>query len=339
MNMRISVVGAGSWGTVLASVLAEKNADVSLWCREPELVEAIDRDHENPLFLPGIPIHPKVKATGDLDAAVTNRDMIVMATPAQHMRAILSSASYRFLHGSQLVIASKGIENGTLKLMHQVAEEIIPESMHRNIFVLSGPTFARELGMKMPTAAVIAGRYIEGLNAAQEFFSLPYFRVYRSPDVVGVEVGGAIKNVIAIGVGIVEGMRLGHNSQSALMTRAIAEITRLAVKIGANPFTISGLSGLGDLILTCTGELSRNRQVGIRIGHGEKLPDILAGMTMVAEGVATSISAYQLAQRMEVAMPIVETVYRVLHEGLDVRTAMSALMGRSLKEEIYGYGD
>jgi len=338
MSMRISVLGGGSWGSVIASMLAEKG-DVLLWCREKEVADSVNRKHENELFLPGVHLHEKLTATDDLEAAAADRDVVVLATPAQHMRGILSKASYRFLRGGQLVIASKGIENGTLKLMHEVAEESVPESMHRNIFILSGPTFARELAQKMPSAAVVAGLHPDGSQFIQQLFSLPYFRVYRSPDVVGVQVGGAIKNVIAIGVGIIEGMKLGRNSQSALMTRAIAEMTRLAVKIGANPFTISGLSGLGDLILTCTGEMSRNRQVGIRIGRGEKLADILGGMTMVAEGVPTSISAYQLAQKYEVPMPIVEAVYRVLHEGLDAKEAIAPLMSRSLKEEIYGYGE
>ncbi len=339
MGMRIGVLGGGSWGSVIASMLAEKGEEVLIWCREKEVADAINLKHENELFLPGIALHPSLQATDDAEAAVAGRDVVVVATPAQHMRGILSKVSYRFLHGGQLVIASKGIENGTLKLMHQVAEESVPETMHHNIFILSGPTFARELAQKMPSAAVVAGLHPDGAQFIQQLFALPYFRVYRSPDVVGVQVGGAIKNVIAIGVGIIEGMKLGRNSQSALMTRAIAEMTRLAVKIGANPFTISGLSGLGDLILTCTGELSRNRQVGIRIGRGEKLSDILGGMMMVAEGVPTSISAYQLAQKHEVPMPIVEAVYRVLHEGLSAKEAIAPLMSRSLKEEIYGYGE
>jgi len=338
MTHRVAVIGGGGWGTVLASMLAERQGAVTLWCREPEVAEAVNQRHENTLFLPGIALSRQVVATTDLAGAVADKSLIVMATPAQHLRGILTSVAPEIRSDVFIVIASKGIEKDSLALMHEVVAALLPANAPRT-FVLSGPTFARELGMKMPSAAVIAGTDEKALCAIQETFSLPYFRVYRSSDIIGVEVGGAIKNVIAVGVGIVEGMRLGKNSQSALMTRAIAEMTRLAVKLGANPFTVSGLSGLGDLILTCTGDLSRNRQVGIRIGRGETLSHIMADMKMVAEGVHTAVAAYQLAQRHGVTMPIVEVVYRILYEGLDIREAIGLLMTRSLKEEIYGYGE
>ncbi len=332
-----AIIGGGGWGTAVASMVAEKNGETIIWCREPEVADAINQRHENAVFLPGIALDRRLIATTNLRKTVAESKTIILATPAQHLRNTLSTALPAIAPDARLIIAAKGIEKESLKLMHEVVEEIIPNSSER-IFVLSGPTFAREIGMKMPSAAVIAGKSEEELHFLQEFFSLPYFRVYRSSDVIGVEVGGAIKNVIAIGVGIVEGMRLGRNSQAALMTRAIAEMTRFAVKLGANPFTVSGLSGLGDLILTCTGDLSRNRQVGIRLGRGEKITEIMRDMKTVAEGVHTAVAAYQLARKHEVTMPIVETVYRILYEDLNLRDAIGLLMTRSLKEEIYGYG-
>ncbi len=318
-------------------MLAEKHGETMLWCREPEVAEAINRRHENTLFLPDITLHRAVNATTDLAGAAREKEVVVFATPAQHLRTVLADTARLLQQDTALVIAAKGIEKETLKLMHEVVADLVPDAAPHT-FVLSGPTFAREIGMKMPSAVVIAGTNEETLRTLQEFFSLPYFRVYRSTDVVGVEVGGAVKNVIAIGVGIVEGMRLGRNSQAALITRAIAEMTRLAVKLGGSPFTVAGLSGLGDLILTSTGDLSRNRQVGIRIGRGEKLPAIMAEMKMVAEGVHTAVAAHHLARKHEVTMPIVEAVYRILYEDLNLREAIGMLMSRSLKEEIYGYG-
>ncbi len=337
MSIKIGVIGAGSWGTVLAGMLGEKGNEVILYGREPEVAASVDRLRINTLFMPDMKLPETVKATADIAEAATQRDIIVMAAPSQHTRATFEKIAYLLHHGTYVVLASKGVENGTLKMMHQVAEESLPDNMHKNIFVLSGPTFAKELALKMPSAAVVAGHNGDGAAYVQQLFALPYFRVYRSFDIVGVELGGALKNVIAIAVGILEGMKLGHNSQSAIMTRAIAEITRLVVKMGGNPFTVTGLSGVGDLILTCTGDLSRNRQVGIRLGRGEKLDAILSSTLSVAEGVTTAISAYHLAKTQEVQMPIVETVYKVLHENADIREAFTMLMGRSLKEEIYGF--
>lgn len=338
MSIKVGVIGAGSWGTVLAAMLAEKGNAVTLWAREPETTESINNTKENRVFLPGIKLPENLIATCDLEKAAAGKDVLIMVTPAQHMREILSRISYLIHQGTCVILASKGIENGTLKLMHQVAEESLPDGSHKNIFVISGPTFARELALKMPSAAVVASHNNDGLEFVQQFFNTNYFRVYRSPDIIGVELGGALKNIIAIAVGILEGLNLGHNSQSALMTRAIAEITRLVVKSGGNPFTVTGLSGVGDLMLTCNGDLSRNRSVGIRLSRGEKIEDILKSMPTVAEGVSTSISAYYLSRKLEVAMPIVETVYKVLHEKQSLTESFMALMGRSLKDEIYGYG-
>ncbi len=338
MTIKIGAVGSGSWGTVLAQLLAGKGFDVTMWAREPEIEKSVNQNHENTMFLPGIKLPTNLVATNNLEETVKDKDVIVVSTPSQYIRLVLEQMSYMLNHGIFIVLASKGIENGTLKLMNQVAEDSLPDYIHKNIFVLSGPTFARELAMKVPSAAVVASHNADGLAYIQQLFATPFFRTYTSPDVVGVEVGGALKNVIAIAVGILEGAGLGKNSQSAVMTRAIAEMTRLVVALGGNPFTITGLSGLGDMILTCTGDLSRNRQVGIRLGKGEKIKDILSSMTMVAEGVETSKSAYNLSEKVGVSMPIVEAVYRVIHENAEITETFTALMHRSLKGEIYGYG-
>ena len=222
--------------------------------------------------------------------------------------------------------------------MHQVAIEMLPPALHRNIFVISGPTFARELAQKVPTCAVVAGYDQDSMGTVQSLFNTDYMRIYRSADVTGVELGGALKNIYAIAVGILEGMQLGKNAQAALITRAIAEISRLVIAMGGNPMTISGLSGIGDLVLTCTGSLSRNRQVGIRLGQGEKINDILDSMIMVAEGVPTTASAYDLSKKAGVEMPIVESLYALIYENADIKDSIRNLMSRSLKDELETYG-
>lgn len=338
MSLKIGVISAGSWGTAIASLLAEKGYGVTLWARETEIAVDINNEHENKMFLPGIKLHTGIEATNDLPMAITGKDMIVLSTPAQYLRDSLKKIAPLISPNTFVVIASKGIENKTLKMMYQVAEKILPPSMHRNIFVLSGPTFARELAMKMPTCAVVASYNSDNINLVQQYFNTKYMRIYRSTDVIGVELGGALKNIFAITIGILEGMGLGKNTQAALITRSIAEITRLVIAMGGNPLTISGLSGIGDLVLTCTGDLSRNRQVGIRLGKGEKIEDIMKSMLMVAEGVTTTASAYDLSKKVGVEMPITETLYKVLYEKADIISSFQALMTRSLKDELLSYG-
>ncbi len=338
MNLKVGVVSGGSWGTALAGLLAGKSFDVKIWAKEPEVVESINAQNENTSFLPGIKLPADLKASSDIKDAVHSKDVVVITTPSQYLRRSISDISFMLSPGTFIVIASKGIEKGTLKLMHQVAEDVLPSALHRNIFVISGPTFARELAVKMPTLAVVAGYNSEDMKTVQSIFNTDYFRVYRSSDVIGVELGGALKNIIAIAVGILEGYGLGKNTQTALITRSIAEITRLVIQMGGNPLTISGLSGVGDLILTCTGEMSRNRQVGIRLGKGENVNEITGSMKMVAEGVATTASAYDLSKKVGVDMPITETLYKILYENADINESLRALMSRSLKDELNTFG-
>ena len=338
MSLKVGVISGGSWGTALGALMAEKDYSVNIWAREQEIIDSINKDHENPLFLKGIKLPSKLTAVSDISNAVHSMDIIILASPAQHLRSILNDISFMISPGTYIVLASKGIENGTLKMMHQVAEEILPAILHKNIFVISGPTFAAELAMKTPTCAVIAGHNSEDMGSIQGFFNSPYMRIYRSNDITGVELGGALKNIFAIAVGILEGMGLGKNTQAALITRSIAEITRLVIALGGNPLTISGLSGIGDLVLTCTGDLSRNRQVGIRLGKGENISAILSSMLMVAEGVTTTKAAYDLSRKVNVEMPITETLYKVLYEDADIFKSFQALMTRSLKDELLSYG-
>jgi glycerol-3-phosphate dehydrogenase (NAD(P)+) len=338
MSLKVGIISAGSWGTALATLMAEKDYNVTIWAKEKEIVDSINTVHENSLFLKGIKLSEKIKAVSDIQSAVVSMDIVIVASPSQYTRELLSGISFMISPGTYIVLASKGIENGTLKMMYQVAEEILPATLHKNIFVISGPTFAAELAMKMPTCAVIAGHNSEDMGSIQAIFSSPYMRIYRSNDITGVELGGALKNIFAIAVGILEGMGLGKNTQAALITRSIAEITRLVIAMGGNPLTISGLSGIGDLVLTCTGDLSRNRQVGIRLGKGEKIDAILKSMLMVAEGVTTTKAAYDLSKKVNVEMPITETLYRVLYENADLYKSFQALMTRSLKDELLSYG-
>jgi len=338
MSLKVGVISGGSWGTALAGLLAEKKFDVKIWAREREVVESINSINENSVFLPGIKLPLNLKACSEIEEAACSKDIIVVTTPSQYLRKSLTDLAFMLSPGTFIVIASKGIEQGTLKLMHQIAEEVLPSTLHKNIFVISGPTFARELAVKMPTLAVVAGYNSQSMEIVQNIFNTEYFRIYRSNDVTGVELGGALKNIIAIAVGILEGFGLGKNTQAALITRAIAEITRLVIKMGGNPLTISGLSGVGDLILTCTGDLSRNRQVGIRLGRGEKIGDIISSMKMVAEGVATTASAYDLSKKVGVEMPITETLYKVLYDNADITESFRLLMSRSLKDELNSFG-
>ena len=338
MSLKAGVVSAGSWGTALAALLADKKYDVRIWARENEIVDSINSQHENKLFLPGIELPENLVATEDISQAVHSKDLVVMATPAQFLRESLRQISFLVSPGTYIVLASKGIEKGTLKTMHQVAIEMLPPALHRNVFVISGPTFARELAQKVPTCAVVAGYDQDSMGTVQSLFNTDYMRIYRSADVTGVELGGALKNIYAIAVGILEGMQLGKNAQAALITRAIAEISRLVIALGGNPMTISGLSGIGDLVLTCTGSLSRNRQVGIRLGQGEKINNILDSMIMVAEGVPTTASAYDLSKKAGVEMPIVENLYSLIYGNADIKSSIKNLMSRSLKDELETYG-
>ena len=287
----------------------------------------------NNLFLPGIKLSPALSFTNDLSEAVGGKDLLLFVVPSQVLRGVLKEAIPRISESAVIVSASKGIEVSTLMAVSQVYGELLPPPLFRRFAVLSGPSFAREVAQEMPTAVVAAADDGGVARQVQEAFNCGFFRVYTNNDVIGVELGGALKNVIAIAAGIADGLGFGYNTRAALITRGLAEITRLGIAMGARPETFAGLAGMGDLVLTCTGDLSRNRTVGIQLGQGATLKEILGEMRMGAEGVKTAESAWQLAQRMMVEMPITEQVYRVLHEGKPARVAVIELMTRDLKAE------
>lgn len=329
---RIAVVGGGSWGTAFAAMLGGRYADVSLWVREPEVCDGIRRDRENRVFLPGIPIPVAVQPTVNLGEALADRGVVALAVPSQHLRAVALQAARHLEPDACVVSLAKGLENGSLQRMTEVLAEALPGFSGR-LAVLSGPTFAREVAEGKPTGATVASTDFGVAVSLQAAFSGKRFRVYAETDVVGIELGGALKNVMAIAAGMSDGLGFGHNARSLLIARGLAEIARVGARLGASPQTFAGLSGLGDLVLTCTGDLSRNRTFGMRVGRGEKAADILAGMKMVAEGVETAHAAADLSRRLEVPMPITEQVYRILHEGKDARAAVSELFARALRPE------
>jgi glycerol-3-phosphate dehydrogenase (NAD(P)+) len=335
-DARVAVVGAGSWGTALANVLAKKGIETVLWSYEREVAEAIEREHRNPRYLSEIALDPRLRATCELVAAVEGAEVVVSVSPSHVVRDVLGSAAPHLRGDTLVVSASKGIEVETLKPMDGVLADILPPALAHRAAFLSGPSFALEVGQEYPTAVTMASRDEDAARTAQELFQTDYLRVYTNTDVTGVEIGGALKNVIAIASGVVDGLGFGHNTRAALITRGLAEMTRLGVALGADPLTFSGLAGMGDLILTCTGALSRNRAVGVDLGKGLSLEEILGGMTMVAEGVRTTRSARDLAHRTGVEMPIVEEVYALLYEGRPAREAVENLMLRAPKAERWG---
>ncbi len=333
--MRISIIGAGSWGTALSIALARRGYSVKIWCYEKEVEENINSNRENSLYLEGFKIPEKVQAFTDLEQTLKGAELTIFAIPSHVTRKILMEARVYIPENVPLISVTKGIEVDSLKLMSQIYEELI-ENVSDRLAVLSGPTFAKEVAKGLPTAATIASKNSALASYLQKLISDDKFRLYESSDVIGVEIGGAVKNVIAIAAGISDGLKLGYNARAAIITRGLAEITRLGVKMGANPLTFLGLSGIGDLVLTCTGKLSRNRNVGIQIGEGKKLQDILSSSHMVAEGIKTSIAVKRLSEREGVEMPISETVYYILHERMSPEEGARNLMTRSLKEELYG---
>ena len=329
----IAVIGGGSWGTALANRLAVNGHDVCLWAYEAELVREINGSHTNSLFLPGIDLHPGLACTGSLREAVAGRTIILLVTPVQVMRGVLKQMIPFVGSGSIIANASKGIELETLRTVSQICTELLPAELTGRFVALSGPTFAREVAQGLPSLIVAASRDEAAARRVQAAFSCPCLRVYTNTDVIGVELGGAVKNVIAIAAGICDGLGFGHNARAALITRGLAEMNRLGQAMGAQAETFSGLAGMGDLVLTCTGDLSRNRTVGFKLGQGMRLADILAEMRMVAEGVKSAESVYNLARKLGVEMPIVEQTYRILHENKPALEAVTELMARGLKAE------
>ncbi len=327
---RVAVIGAGAWGTALANSLAHKGDDVVMWAYEADVVRDVNERHRNQVFLPDAPLHPGLRATSDLADALTGTPVVVSVAPSHAVRAVMTQGARWLEPGALVLSASKGLEPAGLKRMTEVLAEVLPAGT--GIVALSGPTFAREVYEGQPTACTVAGSAADA-GRAQQAVSTATFRVYTNDDVIGVELGGALKNVIAIAAGILEGLGLGNNPRAALITRGLAEITRLGVAMGAQPLTFAGLAGMGDLVLTACGPLSRNRSLGVALGQGQTLAQVMAGRSSVAEGVGTAKVAVALGQRMGVEMPISTEVARVLFEGASARAAVAALMGRELRSE------
>jgi glycerol-3-phosphate dehydrogenase (NAD(P)+) len=330
---RIAVIGAGAWGTALAKHLAEKGLQTTLWAYEREVLDCISSKHENQLFLPGITLPRSLKITNTLAEALEHCDGLVFVVPSHVARVVLRQIAPLLSSTVPVVSATKGVEEDTFKLMTEVIADVLPPSMHDGLMVLSGPTFAVEVSQGQPTALCLAGTNATLVESFQTAFMTPSLRVYADSDMIGVQLGGALKNVMALAAGVVDGLGLGHNTRAAMITRGLAEMVRLGTAMGADPRTFYGLSGVGDLVLTCTGPLSRNHQVGVRLGRGDKLETILGGMQAVAEGVRTSRAATGLALRHGIEMPIVREVHAVLFEGKSCRRAVSDLMERVAKPE------
>jgi glycerol-3-phosphate dehydrogenase (NAD(P)+) len=331
-----AVVGAGSWGTALAKMLSDKGYQITLWGHRQEHVDEIVSERENHTYLPGFKLSDNLTATADLKEAVSNQPVVVMVVPSHGFRDVFHKLLPHLSNNTYVISAVKGIENDTLMTMDQVMEDELsrltsPPDLH--LGVLAGPSFAKEVAAQVPTAVSVAAKSKEEAVFFQEFFNAPLFRVYACTDLIGLELGGALKNIVAIAAGISDGLGYGTNTRAALITRGLAEISRLGVAMGAEPLTFSGLGGLGDLVLTCTGDLSRNRTVGLKLGQGKKLSTILSEMNMVAEGVMTTRSAWNLASKIEVEMPILEQVYQVLYKDKPCNEAVSDLFARSLKHE------
>jgi glycerol-3-phosphate dehydrogenase (NAD(P)+) len=331
-QLRAAVIGAGAWGTALGHVLAQRGHRVVLWSYEEHVAKSINTERVNP-YLKGISLPPGLSAETDLAAAVAGAALVVSASPSQFVRRVMASVASHLEPDALIVSASKGIELNTLLRMDEVLSQTLPEELARGVCILSGPSFAHEVASGLPTAVVIASRDEASAERAQGLFQTATFRVYTNADVIGVELGGALKNVIALAAGTTAGLGFGHNTTAALITRGLAEITRLGLAVGAQKATFYGLAGLGDLVLTCTGSASRNRTVGYRLGKGESLEQVLAEMTAVAEGVQTTRSAYELARRYRVEMPITEQMYGILYEGRAPADALRALMTRDPKPE------
>ncbi|MEG6585702.1 NAD(P)H-dependent glycerol-3-phosphate dehydrogenase [Dendrosporobacter sp. 1207_IL3150] len=331
--MKIAVIGAGSWGTAMAVMLGQKHDKVMLWARNEQLVKTINETRQNDCYLPGISIPKSVVCTNDLDIAVTEAQIIVLATPSRAVRDTVQKIANCMQEDAIIVTAAKGFELETNKRMSEVIADVVPAFKDR-IVVLSGPNHAEEVSMEQPSATVVASSNITVAEKVQETFMMPYFRVYTNPDIVGVELGGALKNIIALGAGIIEGLGFGDNSKAALMTRGLAEIARLGTAMGADTLTFAGLSGIGDLMVTCTSRHSRNKRAGILLAQGKTVAEIESETCMVVEGIRATSAAYNLAKKYNVEMPITEQTYKVLYEGQSPREAVLDLMTRGRTQEV-----
>ncbi len=333
---RVAVIGSGSWGTAFATITAEKGAPTTLWARRQELADAINERHRNDEYLDGIALPPSLRATTDLERCVTGASCVVMAIPSQSFRSIFVDVLPLLGPDVPVVSLAKGIEQGTDLRMTEVMHE---EGLHVDrACVLTGPNLAKEVARRAPAATVVACADEERAKELQALFMAPYFRVYTNPDVIGCEMAGAMKNVIAIAAGIADGMKFGDNAKASLLTRGLAELARLGSRLGGNPLTFAGLAGMGDLIATCVSKLSRNRFVGEELGKGRRLDDIVADMNMVAEGVKSSRPLCRLARSSDVEVPVAEHVVKVLYEDVSPQEMVASLMLRQAKPELYGLG-
>jgi glycerol-3-phosphate dehydrogenase (NAD(P)+) len=329
----LAIIGGGSWGTALAMVLSPRFQDVRLWVYEKDLAANMHSTRQNDTYLPGFKLPDNIRISSDLAAVLEHSTMVLSVVPS-HLARVVYQKMLPFLNDSMVFIsATKGLENGTLLRISEVIRQVVQNHFEPRVAVISGPSFAREVAKGDPTALVVASTDASLATDVQEAFSGPTFRLYTSSDPISVEIGGSIKNVVAIGSGVLHGLGLGHNATAALITRGLAEMTRLAVALGGKPLTMAGLAGLGDLVLTCTGDLSRNRMVGMQLAQGKKLDEIVNSMKMVAEGVKTTNAAVDLAQRCSVEMPIAEQMFQMLNFGISPREAIQRLMERSLKGE------
>jgi glycerol-3-phosphate dehydrogenase (NAD(P)+) len=332
---RITVVGAGSWGTAVAAIVAG-NAQTTLWARRAELADCIASQYENPDYLPGVRLPETLRATASLEEACADADVIVLGVPSHGLRAVLGTARPYVGPRVPVVSLAKGIEQGTLARMTEVISDVLADHDPGHVGILTGPNLAREVAAGQPTASVVATSDTEVAAELQSLFFSPTFRVYTNPDVVGCEIAGALKNVLAIGAGIADGLGYGDNTKAALITRGLAELARLGIAMGGDPLTFAGLAGMGDLIATCTSPQSRNRHVGVELGKGRTLDDIVSEMRMVAEGVKTTSAVLELAARHGVEMPLSSFVGRVMHEGARPADLVSELMMRKATSELHG---
>ena len=335
-NPQIGVVGAGSWGTALAKLLADKGFALDLWVYETEIRDQIEKDRENKFFLPGFILPEIITPTNDIEIAVKDKDLVLVVVPSHCMRDTAARMKSFINPDTVVVTASKGIENKTHMVMTQILEEILDFLPKENIAVLSGPSFAKEVAAKVPTVVASASVNREVAEYVQKIFACSTFRVYVNDDPIGTQIGGAIKNVIAIAAGICDGMKMGLNPRAALITRGLTEMNRIGTRMGGDPLTLSGLAGVGDLFLTCTGELSRNYTLGKQIGEGKNLEEIISEMKMVAEGVKTTRSVYNIGKKLGIDLPICNEIYAVLFETISIEETIDRLMNRSLKHELTG---
>lgn len=333
MMQSVAVVGAGSWGTALATVLAENHKHVALWARREELVEEINETQENKRYLPGIALAKNIQADASLARVVEGKTLVLLVVPSHAMRDTVRSLALHLHEDAILVHATKGLEIDSLKRMSEVIEEEVPAMFHGRVAVLSGPSHAEEVGMKAPTTVVVAAKEMKVAEEVQDAFITSRFRVYTNPDIMGVEIGGALKNIIALGAGVSDGLAFGDNAKAALLTRGLAEISRLGIKLGANPLTFTGLAGVGDLVVTATSQHSRNWRAGNMLAQGMSPDEIVERMGMVVEGIKTTKAAHELSRKLGVEMPITRELHALLFEDKSPREAVNDLMGRVRKHE------